>query len=128
MFFLIGGFGGAQRRYAAIKFLLYSLTSGLVMLAAVIGVYVNSQSNGHGTFLLSDLMNMNLGTNTERLLFVGFMIAFAVKAPMVPVHTWLPDARATTPGGGSDDGRHHGQDWHLPGMLPLCAGSLPERS
>lgn len=100
MFFLIGGFGGAQRRYAAIKFLLYSLTSGLVMLAAVIGVYINSQNSGHGTFLLSDLMNMNLGTNTERLLFVGFMIAFAVKAPMVPVHTWLPDAAEnTTPGG-----------------------------
>ena len=100
MFFLIGGFGGARRRYAAIKFLLYSLTSGLVMLAAVIGVYVNAQNNGHGSFLLSDLMNMSIGTNTERLLFVSFMIAFAVKAPMVPVHTWLPDAAEnTTPGG-----------------------------
>ena len=100
MFFLIGGFGGERRRYAAIKFLLYSLTSGLVMLAAVIGLYVNAHNNGHGTFLLSDLMNMSMGTNTERWLFVGFMIAFAVKAPMFPVHTWLPDAAEnTTPGG-----------------------------
>ncbi len=100
MFFLIGGFGGERRRYAALKFLLYSLTSGLIMLAAVIGVYVNSHNGGTGTFLLSDLMSMSLGTDTERLLFIGFMIAFAVKAPMVPVHTWLPDAAVnTTPGG-----------------------------
>ncbi|MFY9190523.1 MAG: NADH-quinone oxidoreductase subunit M [Lawsonella sp.] len=100
MFFLIGGFGGARKRYAAIKFLLYSLSSGLIMLAAVIGVYVNAQAQGNGTFLLSDLLNMEVGTSTGRLLFVGFMIAFAVKAPMVPVHTWLPDAAEnTTPGG-----------------------------
>lgn len=100
MFFLIGGCGREKRRYAALKFLLYSLTSGLIMLAAVIGVYVTSQNDGAGTFLLSDLTSMTWGTETERLLFIGFMIAFAVKAPMVPVHTWLPDAAVnTTPGG-----------------------------
>lgn len=100
MFFLIAGFGGARRRYAALKFLLYSLASGLVMLAAVIGLYVTANSQpGGGSFLLSDLTGLPMGTATERLLFIGFMIAFAVKAPMVPVHTWLPDAAEnTTPG------------------------------
>ncbi|MDY6050568.1 MAG: NADH-quinone oxidoreductase subunit M [Corynebacterium sp.] len=101
MFFLIGGFGGERRRYAAIKFLLYSLASGLIMLAAVIGVYVVSQQgNDAGTFLLRDLMATPIAGSTGRWLFAGFMIAFIVKAPMVPLHTWLPDAAEnTTPGG-----------------------------
>ena len=96
MFFLIGGFGGENRRYAAIKFLLYSLGSGLLMLAAIIGVYIV----GDGTFLLSDLQDADLGGTVGMWLFAGFMIAFIVKAPMVPFHTWLPDAAEnTTPGG-----------------------------
>ena len=101
MFFLIGGFGGERRRYAAIKFLLYSLASGLIMLAAVIGVYVVSQQgNDQGTFLLTELMANPIAGSTGRWLFAGFMIAFIVKAPMVPLHTWLPDAAEnTTPGG-----------------------------
>ncbi|CAA9355509.1 MAG: NADH-ubiquinone oxidoreductase chain M [uncultured Nocardioidaceae bacterium] len=101
IYFLIGGFGGARRSYAAIKFLLYSLLGGLVMLASVIGLYVESSRAGAPTYLLSELSEImaDVDTATGRWLFVGFFIAFAIKAPMVPVHTWLPDvADEATPG------------------------------
>ncbi|MEU4391559.1 NADH-quinone oxidoreductase subunit M [Kribbella sp. NPDC023855] len=99
MYFLIGGFGGAQRSYAAVKFLLYSLLGGLLMLASVVGLYVISAKNGAPSYLLADLVKLDLSQNTERWLFLGFFFAFAVKAPMVPFHTWLPDAAAeATPG------------------------------
>lgn len=99
MYFLIGGFGGAQRSYAAVKFLLYSLLGGLLMLASVVGLYVLSAKAGDPSYLLSDLMRLDIGQNTERWLFLGFFFAFAVKAPMVPFHTWLPDAAGeATPG------------------------------
>ncbi|TWD79673.1 NADH dehydrogenase subunit M [Kribbella amoyensis] len=99
MYFLIGGFGGAQRSYAAVKFLLYSLLGGLLMLASVIGLYVVSSQAGEPSYLLTDLMKLDMSQNTERWLFLGFLFAFAVKAPMVPFHTWLPDAAAeATPG------------------------------
>ena len=93
IYFLIGGFGGAQRSYAAVKFLLFSLFGGLLMLAAVVGLYVVSAHSPTGpTYLLSELSQVPIDQNTGRWLFVGFFIAFAIKAPMVPVHTWLPDA------------------------------------
>ncbi|WP_425310351.1 NADH-quinone oxidoreductase subunit M [Ammonicoccus fulvus] len=93
MYFLLGGFGGARRGYAAIKFLLFGLAGGLVMLAAVIGLYVVSiRELGRPTFLLSDLAALDLDGSLSRWLFLGFFIAFALKAPMVPAHTWLPDA------------------------------------
>jgi len=99
MYFLIGGFGGAQRSYAAVKFLLYSLLGGLLMLASVVGLYVVSAQAGEPSYLLSDLSQLEMSTTTERWLFLGFFFAFAVKAPMVPFHTWLPDAAAeATPG------------------------------
>jgi NADH-quinone oxidoreductase subunit M len=99
MYFLIGGFGGAQRSYAAVKFLLYSLLGGLLMLASVVGLYVVSARAGEPSYLLSDLSRLDMSQNTERWLFLGFFFAFAVKAPMVPFHTWLPDAAAeATPG------------------------------
>jgi NADH-quinone oxidoreductase subunit M len=100
IYFLIGGFGGAQRSYAAVKFLLYSLLGGLLMLAAVIGLYVVSSKTAAGpSYLLQDLMKVHFSTNTGRWLFLGFFAAFAVKAPMWPVHTWLPDAASEgTPG------------------------------
>ncbi|ADB35289.1 proton-translocating NADH-quinone oxidoreductase, chain M [Kribbella flavida DSM 17836] len=99
MYFLIGGFGGAQRSYAAVKFLLYSLLGGLLMLASVVGLYVVSAKSGEPSYLLTDLIKVDMSQNTERWLFLGFFFAFAVKAPMVPFHTWLPDAAAeATPG------------------------------
>ncbi|MFI5635871.1 NADH-quinone oxidoreductase subunit M [Streptomyces goshikiensis] len=113
MYFLIGGFGdravssrsaaaaaggsdenaAAQRSYAAVKFLLYNLAGGLIMLAAVIGLYVVA-----GNFSLQEITaaraagTLDMATNTERLLFLGFFFAFAVKAPLWPLHTWLPNA------------------------------------
>lgn len=104
MYFLIGGFGdrahaggdeaaATQRSYAAVKFLLYNLVGGLLMLAAVIGVYVVA-----GTFSLSEIVearangSLSMATSTERWLFLGFFFAFAVKAPLWPLHTWLPNA------------------------------------
>ncbi|GAA3246011.1 NADH-quinone oxidoreductase subunit M [Streptomyces lavendulae] len=111
MYFLIGGFGdrahsgtdenaAAQRSYAAVKFLLYNLVGGLIMLAAVIGLYVVA-----GNFSLQEITaaraagTLDMATNTERLLFLGFFFAFAVKAPLWPLHTWLPNAmgEATAP-------------------------------
>ncbi|MER6105343.1 NADH-quinone oxidoreductase subunit M [Streptomyces sp. NPDC001832] len=120
MYFLIGGFGdratssrsaaaaagggdenaAAQRSYAAVKFLLYNLVGGLIMLAAVIGLYVVA-----GTFSLSEIADarasgsFSMATSTERWLFLGFFFAFAVKAPLWPLHTWLPNAmgEATSP-------------------------------
>ncbi len=92
MYFLISGFGGPRRTRAAVKFLLFSLAGGLVMLASVVGLYVISANAGAPSYLLSELSQLEMGTSTGRWLFLGFFIAFAVKAPMVPVHTWLPDA------------------------------------
>jgi NADH-quinone oxidoreductase subunit M len=94
MYFLIGLYGGPQRRYAAVKFLLYNLLGGLVMLAAVIGLYVQSVDAGQPTFLLSDLVALDVPVEIQRWLFLGFMFAFAIKAPLWPFHTWLPDAAA----------------------------------
>jgi NADH-quinone oxidoreductase subunit M len=102
MYFLIGSFGGPRRQYAAVKFFLYSLVGGLLMLAAVIGLFVvSSQQRGQGTFAFAELVGMTMNTNTERWLFLGFFIAFAIKAPLVPFHTWLPDAGAEAPAGGA---------------------------
>ncbi|WP_128977328.1 NADH-quinone oxidoreductase subunit M [Streptomyces roseicoloratus] len=111
MYFLIGGFGdrahsgtdenaAAQRSYAAVKFLLYNLAGGLIMLAAVIGLYVVA-----GNFSLTEIAEarangqLDMATSTERWLFLGFFFAFAVKAPLWPLHTWLPNAmgEATAP-------------------------------
>jgi NADH-quinone oxidoreductase subunit M len=104
-YFLIGGFGqGSQRRYAAVKFLLFSLAGGLVMLAAVVALYlqVPAEQRGPQTFLTENLtanLAASLDPTAERLMFAAFFLAFAIKAPMVPVHTWLPDvAENATPG------------------------------
>lgn len=96
MYFLIGMYGGPKRQYAAVKFLLYNLAGGLVMLAAVIGLYLQGEP-GQRSFLLSDLVTLDIPAATQLWLFVGFMVAFAVKAPLWPVHTWLPDAATEAP-------------------------------
>ncbi len=100
VYFLIGRFGGPQRAYAAMKFLLYSLVGGLFMLASLIGLYVvSARELGQGTFDFQTLTMLNIDPSTQKMLFLGFFFAFAVKAPMVPFHTWLPDAAAeATPG------------------------------
>src|SRR3954447_15337123 len=99
MYFIIGSYGGPQRSYAAVKFLLYSLFGGLLMLAAVIALYVTSANAGHGTFLVAELERLHIAPTTAKWLFLGFFIAFAIKAPLVPFHTWLPDAAGQAPAG-----------------------------
>jgi NADH-quinone oxidoreductase subunit M len=102
MYFLIGSFGGPRRQYAAMKFFLYSLLGGLVMLAAVIGLYVVSNSQlGRGTFAFDALRQLDIDPGVQKLLFLGFFLAFAIKAPLVPFHTWLPDSGAEAPIGGA---------------------------
>lgn len=129
MYFLIGRMGaGAKRAQAAVKFLLFSLAGGLVMLAAVIGLYVVSANAGDPSYRLEDLAALNIDGSVGRWLFVGFFIAFAVKAPMVPVHSWLPDA--------AEHG-HAGSSALLVGvldkigtfgMIRFCLGLFPEAS
>jgi NADH-quinone oxidoreductase subunit M len=98
MYFLIGGFGGARRSYAAVKFLLFGLAGGLIMLISVIGVYVWSAEHGSPTYLISGLAQLP-ESSSGLLLMVCFLAAFVLKAPMVPVHTWLPTAaEEATPG------------------------------
>ncbi|MDQ3707893.1 MAG: NADH-quinone oxidoreductase subunit M [Actinomycetota bacterium] len=94
MYLLIGSYGGPRRSYAAVKFLLYNLLGGLVMLAAVIGLYAQSATlrPGGGTFLLSELVGLPMSAQAQYWIFAGFMVAFAIKAPLWPFHSWLPDA------------------------------------
>lgn len=95
IYFLIGSYGGEGRQKAATTFLLYNLLGGLLMLAAIVGLYVVSSDAGEASYRLADLANLPFAEDTERLLFLGFMAAFAVKAPLWPFHTWLPEAAAS---------------------------------
>ncbi|EWC63489.1 NADH-ubiquinone oxidoreductase chain M [Actinokineospora spheciospongiae] len=100
MYFLIGSYGGARRQYAAVKFFLYSFLGGLIMLASVIALYVMSADElGSGTFDWATLVRTvsDAPLSTQIWLFLGFFVAFAIKAPLVPLHTWLPDATAEAP-------------------------------
>lgn len=102
MYFMIGRFGGPRRQYAAVKFFLYSLFGGLIMLASVIGLYVVSGTRlDEATFSWTELQSIaaTVPESTQIWLFLGFFIAFAIKAPLVPFHTWLPDAGAEAPVG-----------------------------
>ena len=102
MYFIIGSFGGPRRQYAAVKFFLYSLVGGLIMLAAVIGLFVVSNSQlGEGTFAFDALRQLDIDPGVQKLLFLGFFVAFAIKAPLVPFHTWLPDSGSEAPIGGA---------------------------
>jgi NADH-quinone oxidoreductase subunit M len=100
MYFMIGSYGVGKRQYAAVKFLLYSLLGGLLMLVAVIALYVYSTHSAvtgyHGSFLFSELSHITLSSTVQKWLFLGFFIAFAIKAPLWPFHTWLPDAAAAS--------------------------------
>ena len=99
MYFMIGSFGVGPRQYAAVKFLLYSLLGGLLMLVAVIALYVYSSESAvtghHGTFMFYTLAQLALSPTVQKWLFLGFFVAFAIKAPLWPFHTWLPDAASS---------------------------------
>jgi NADH-quinone oxidoreductase subunit M len=105
MYFMIGSYGVGKRQYAAVKFLLYSLAGGLLMLVAVIALYVYSSQSAvtghHGTFLFSQLMHVTFSPDAQKWMFLGFFLAFAIKAPLFPFHTWLPDAAASAQPGGA---------------------------
>jgi NADH-quinone oxidoreductase subunit M len=99
VYFLIGGYGTGERSAAAVKFLIYSLVGGLLMLASIIALYVMSGAQGGHTFDINRLSELQMSSTTQNLLFLGFFIAFAIKAPVWPFHTWLPDAaQSATPG------------------------------
>ena len=99
VYFLIGGYGTGERAAAAVKFLIYSLVGGLLMLASIIALYVMSGAQGGHTFDINELSKLEMSSTTQNLLFLGFFIAFAIKAPVWPFHTWLPDAaQSATPG------------------------------
>ena len=129
MYFLIGGFGpGPRRTYAAAKFLIFGLLGGFVMLASVVGLYVLSADAGEASYLLSTLSELEIGTATERWLFVGFMFAFAIKAPLVPLHTWLPDAAEESSPGGATMMVGVMDKIGTFGMIRFCLELFPEAS
>jgi NADH-quinone oxidoreductase subunit M len=129
MYFLIGGFGpGPRRTYAAAKFLIFGLLGGFVMLASIIGLYVQSDRAGEPSYLLSTLSQLNFGTATGRWLFIGFMFAFAIKAPLVPLHTWLPDAAEESTAGGATMMVGVMDKIGTFGMIRFCLGLFPEAS
>src|SRR2546429_1317112 len=97
MYLVIGVWGGPNRVYAAVKFFLYTLLGSLLMLIAFLYLY---QKAG-GSFAVLDYHKLPLPLNAQILLFIAFLMAFAVKVPMWPVHTWLPDAHVEAPTGGS---------------------------
>jgi NADH-quinone oxidoreductase subunit M len=97
MFIIIGVWGGPNRIYASIKFFLYTLLGSLLMLVALL--YLHSHSGG--SFEILDYQRMAIPMTAQVLLFIAFFMAFSVKVPMVPVHTWLPDAHVEAPTGGS---------------------------
>ncbi len=97
MFLIIGVWGGPNRVYAAIKFFLYTLVGSLLMLVALLYLYNASQ----GSFDVLVFQQLPLTGSVQTLIFLAFFAAFAVKVPMVPVHTWLPDAHVEAPTGGS---------------------------
>jgi NADH-quinone oxidoreductase subunit M len=129
MYFLIGGFGpGPRRTYAAAKFLIFGLLGGFVMLASIIGLYVQSARAGEPSYLLSTLSQLDFGTATGRWLFIGFMFAFAIKAPLVPLHTWLPDAAEESTAGGATMMVGVMDKIGTFGMIRFCLGLFPEAS
>ena len=96
MFLIIGVWGGPRRIYATIKFFLYTFLGSVLMLVALLYLYKVA-----GTFSILDMHQVRIGLTPQILLFIAFMLAFAVKVPMWPVHTWLPDAHVEAPTGGS---------------------------
>jgi len=97
MFIVIGVWGGPNRVYAALKFFLYTLLGSLLTLVALIYLYTTTD----GSFALLDYYQLKIPLTAQILLFIAFFAAFAVKVPMFPVHTWLPDAHVEAPTGGS---------------------------
>jgi NADH-quinone oxidoreductase subunit M len=102
MYFIIGIWGAERRIYAAVKFFIYTAFGSALMLAAIIGLALTHvDQTGSASFALSDLAGLDLTVGAERLFFAAFAIAFAIKVPLFPFHTWLPDAHVEAPTAGS---------------------------
>ncbi len=102
MYFIIGIWGGPRKLYAAIKFFLYTLAGGVLMLLGILTLYFQyAQQFGRYTFEISELMKMSLPLGLQEWVFWAFFIGFAIKVPMFPFHTWLPDAHVEAPTAGS---------------------------
>jgi NADH-quinone oxidoreductase subunit M len=102
MYFIIGVWGGPRKLYAAIKFFLYTLAGSVLMLLGILTLYFAHFSQyGFYTFEIAELMKLNLPLGTQQWVFWAFFIGFAIKVPMFPFHTWLPDAHVEAPTGGS---------------------------
>ena len=127
-YFLVGGFGRVGRSAAAVKFLMFQLAGGLILLIGVIGLYVVSAQAGSPSYLLSDLMALDIDTEAGRWLFATFFIAFAIKAPLFPVHTWLADTTGKATPGTSVLLVCVLDKIGTFGMLRFCLGIFPEAS
>ena len=102
MYFIIGVWGGERRLYAAIKFVIFTLTGSLLMLAAILYLYVQVHAvTGQWTFDYATWITITLPRGAELLCFLAFTLAFMIKVPLFPLHTWLPDAHVEAPTGGS---------------------------
>jgi NADH-quinone oxidoreductase subunit M len=102
MYLLIGVWGGPRRVYAAMKFFLYTMAGSVLMLAAILWMYfLNLGATGVGTFDLNAFYNLPIEPSTQVWLFLAFGLAFAIKVPLFPFHTWLPDAHVEAPTAGS---------------------------
>jgi NADH-quinone oxidoreductase subunit M len=102
MYFLIGVWGGPRRIYAAIKFVLFTMAGSVLMLVAILGVaFLNQQASGQLTFDLMTLIKTPVDAGMQTWLFAAFALAFAIKVPLFPLHTWLPDAHVEAPTAGS---------------------------
>jgi len=102
MLFIIGIWGHEKRVYAAVKFFLFNITGGLLMLAALIGLYLaHGRLTGEYTFSLAQLLQTQVAPHLQLWLFAAFLLSFAIKIPVFPLHTWLPDAHTEAPTAGS---------------------------
>jgi len=102
MYLLIGIWGGQRRLYASIKFVIYTMVGSLLMLVAILYLYVKAgQALGHYTTDLETLLTVSLPHNAQVWCFAAFALAFAIKVPLFPLHTWLPDAHVEAPTAGS---------------------------
>lgn len=126
MYFLIGGWGGPRRQYAAVKFFLYTLAGSLLMLVAIIGVRV--LHSGPATFDFVVLSQTPVSPSIQVWFFLGFAVAFAIKAPIWPLSSWLPDAYVEAPTGGSVMLAAVMSKVGAYGFLRFCLGLFPNAS
>jgi NADH-quinone oxidoreductase subunit M len=127
MYFLIGLWGGARRIYAAIKFFLFTFAGSVLMLAAILAVvWWYAKNGGPLTFDILTLQQVGFPGGIAAWAFAGFFIAFAIKVPMFPVHTWLPDAHTEAPTAGSVILAGVLLKMGVYGMIRFCIGFFPE--